>query len=71
MTVPRRWSASNTAMPSAPATTASPFTIHCAADAERPADLKTVLRQSVGEIEKRPPAPSVRRDSSKKAGQGE
>ena len=27
----------------------------------RPFDLKTALRQSVDEIEKRPPAPSVRR----------
>jgi hypothetical protein len=38
----------------------------------RPVDLKTALRQSVGEIEKRPPAPSVRRrDASRKARRGE
>ncbi len=38
----------------------------------RPVDLKTALRQSVGEIGKRPPAPSVRRrDPSAKAGKGE
>jgi hypothetical protein len=38
----------------------------------RPVDLKTALRQSVGEIEKRPAAPSVRRrDASKKARMGE
>jgi hypothetical protein len=35
-------------------------------------DLKTALRQSVGEIEKRPAAPSVRRrDASRKARRGE
>jgi hypothetical protein len=38
----------------------------------RPVDLKTALRQSVGVIEKRPAAPSVRpRQSSKKARRGE
>jgi hypothetical protein len=38
----------------------------------RPVDLKTALRQSVGEIEKRPAAPSVRRrDASRKARRGE
>jgi hypothetical protein len=38
----------------------------------RPVDLKTALRQSAGEIEKRPPAPSVRRrDASKKASKSE
>jgi hypothetical protein len=38
----------------------------------RPVDLKTALRQSVGEIEKRPAAPSVlRRDASRKAHRGE
>jgi hypothetical protein len=38
----------------------------------RPVDLKTALRQSVGEIEKRPPAASVRRrDTSRKAHKGE
>jgi hypothetical protein len=38
----------------------------------RPVDLKTALRQSVGEIEKRPPAPSVhRRDAARKAHKGE
>jgi hypothetical protein len=36
-----------------------------------PVDLKTALRQSVGEIEKRPAAPSIRRgDASKKARKG-
>jgi hypothetical protein len=34
----------------------------------RPTDLKTALRQSVGDPEKRPPGPSVRRsDASPKA----
>jgi hypothetical protein len=38
----------------------------------RPVDLKLVLRQSVGEIEKRPAAPSIRRrDASKKARRAE
>jgi len=38
----------------------------------RPVDLKTALRQSVGNIEKRPPAPSVRRrNASRKARRGE
>ena len=38
----------------------------------RPVDLKTALRQSVGEIEKRPPAPTIRRrDASRKAHKGE
>ncbi len=38
----------------------------------RPVDLKTALRQSVGGIEKRPPAPSVRRRAaSRKANKGE
>jgi hypothetical protein len=38
----------------------------------RPVDLKTTLRQSVGEIEKQPPTPSVRRrDGSRKARRGE
>jgi hypothetical protein len=38
----------------------------------RPVDLKTALRQSVGEIEKRPPAPSLRRrDASSTAHKGE
>ena len=38
----------------------------------RPIDLQTALRQSVGEIEKRPAAPSIqRRDASKKAHRGE
>jgi hypothetical protein len=38
----------------------------------RPVDLQTALRQSVGGIEKRPPAPSVgRRDAAKKARRGE
>jgi hypothetical protein len=38
----------------------------------RPVDLKTALRESVGEIGKRPPAPSVRRrDASKKARKGD
>ena len=38
----------------------------------RPVDLKTALRQSVGIIEKRPPALSVRRrDASRKARRGE
>jgi hypothetical protein len=38
----------------------------------RPVDLKTALRQSVGDIEKRPAAPSVRRrDASKNAHKGE
>jgi hypothetical protein len=33
-----------------------------------PTDLKTALRQSVGDFEKRPPAPSARRsDASRKA----
>jgi hypothetical protein len=37
----------------------------------RPVDLKTALRQSVGEIEKRPVAPSVRRrDAARKAHKG-
>jgi hypothetical protein len=37
----------------------------------RPVDLKTALRQSVGDIEKRPLAPSVgRRGGSKKARAG-
>ena len=41
------------------------------ADLLRPVDLKTALRQSVGEIEKRPAAPSVRRhDAAKKARRG-
>ena len=38
----------------------------------RPVDLKTALRQSVGDIEKRPAAPSIRRrDASKKAHRSE
>jgi hypothetical protein len=38
----------------------------------RPVDLKTALRQSVGEMEKRPPASSVqRRDASRKVRKGE
>ena len=38
----------------------------------RPIDLKTALRQSIGEMENRPAAPSIqRRDASKKARQGE
>jgi hypothetical protein len=38
----------------------------------RPVDLTTASRQSVGETEKRPAAPSVRRrDASKKARRGE
>jgi hypothetical protein len=38
----------------------------------RPVDLKTALRQSAGEIEKRPAAPSVRRrDAARKAHKGE
>jgi hypothetical protein len=38
----------------------------------RPVDLKTALRQSVGEIEKRPAALSVpRRDASRKNRRGE
>jgi hypothetical protein len=38
----------------------------------RPVDLKTALRQSVNEIEKRPPTPSLRRrDALRKAGRGE
>jgi hypothetical protein len=37
----------------------------------RPVDLKTALRQSVGEIEKRPAAPSVLRRASRKAHRGE
>ena len=38
----------------------------------RPIDLKTALRQSIGEMEIRPAAPSIqRRDASKKARQGE
>jgi hypothetical protein len=38
----------------------------------RPVDLKTALRKSVGEIGKRPPAPSDRRrDASRKAHRGE
>ena len=37
----------------------------------RPVDLTTALRQSVGEIEKRPPAPSVQRRDAKKAHKGE
>jgi hypothetical protein len=38
----------------------------------RPVDLKTALRQSVGEIEKRPSAASVhRRDAARKAHKGE
>jgi hypothetical protein len=38
----------------------------------RPVDLQTALRQSVGDIEKRPAAPSIRRgDASKKARTGE
>jgi hypothetical protein len=38
----------------------------------RPVDLKTALRQSVGEIEKRPPARSARRrDASRKARTGQ
>ena len=38
----------------------------------RPIDLKTALRQSIGEMENRPAAPSIqRRDTSKKARQGE
>jgi hypothetical protein len=38
----------------------------------RRVDLKTALRQSVDEIEKRPRAPSIRRrDASKKARKGE
>src|SRR5204863_987856 len=37
----------------------------------RPTDLKTALRQSVGEMEKRPPAPSLRRrDASRKTHNG-
>jgi hypothetical protein len=37
----------------------------------RPVDLKMALRQSVGELRKRPPAPSVRRrDASRKARRG-
>jgi hypothetical protein len=38
----------------------------------RPIGLKTALRQSVGQIEKRPPALSVhRRDATRKAHKGE
>jgi hypothetical protein len=38
----------------------------------RPVDLKTALRQSVGETEKGPPAPSIRhRDASRKVHKGE
>jgi hypothetical protein len=36
----------------------------------RPVDLKTALRQSAGEIEKRPPAPSVRLRDVRKARNG-
>jgi hypothetical protein len=36
----------------------------------RPVDLKTALRQSVGEIEKRLAAPVPRRDASRKACRG-
>ena len=37
----------------------------------RPVDLKTALRQSVGKIEERAPAPSVRRRDARKARKGE
>ena len=37
----------------------------------RPFDLKTALRQSVDEIEKRPTAPSIRRRDASKACKGE
>jgi hypothetical protein len=37
----------------------------------RPIDLKPALRQSVGEIGKRPPSPSVRRRDARKAHKGE
>jgi hypothetical protein len=37
----------------------------------RPVDLKTALRQGVGDIDKRPPAPSVQRRDPRKAHKGE
>jgi hypothetical protein len=36
----------------------------------RPVDLKTALRQSVGELEKRPPDASARHPDTRKAGKG-